>query len=295
VHSLVHVPTRTELLFQAPWGLQPPSAPVREGSDGHAFLERYAGGWQELFPSTNDPTEIGGVPIPFHGEVATIPWSCAIEDDTLVCSVVCRSLPLSLERRMALDRETLRVDERVVNSGSERQRFTWGHHLVFGPPFLEQNCRLETPAATIETIPEMWEKTARLQPGQRERWPHARLREGGTVDLRHVPGPEAGSHDDVYLTGLDDGWARVENPRLGLRVTLTFDATLFRWLISWQPYGGAQAMPLAGSYALGVEPWVTRLPLGPAAEQGEALELLPGAELRTSLTLTVEQVAPWQQ
>ena len=52
VHSLVHVPTATELLFQAPWGLQRPSAPPREGSDGHAFLEGYAGGWQELFVAT---------------------------------------------------------------------------------------------------------------------------------------------------------------------------------------------------------------------------------------------------
>ena len=61
IHSLVHAPTETELLFQAPWGLRPPDA------DRTSFLDRYSGGWQELFPSTNDETTYGGETIPFHG------------------------------------------------------------------------------------------------------------------------------------------------------------------------------------------------------------------------------------
>ncbi len=66
----------------------------------------------------------------------------------------------------------------------------------------------------------MWEDTARLEPGQREPWPQARLRRGGTADLTVVPGPEEESHDDVYLTDLVGGWASVENPRLGLTFRL---------------------------------------------------------------------------
>ena len=138
------------------------------------------------------------------------------------------------------------------------------------------------------TIPEVWEDTARLEPGQRSSWPYARLREGGTVDLRSVPGPEAASHDDVYLTDLDDGVVSVESSRL--RVRLGFDHGLFRWLISWQPYGGALDEPLAGSYALGIEPWVSMLPLGQAVEAGEAIELSPGASRETTLRLDVEEI-----
>ena len=63
-----------DVLFKAPWGLQPPGSPPREGADGHAFLENYEGGWQELFPNCNDPCEYRGVELPFHGEVATVPW-----------------------------------------------------------------------------------------------------------------------------------------------------------------------------------------------------------------------------
>jgi galactose mutarotase-like enzyme len=281
LHSLVHVPTETELLFQAPWGLHPPS-PERT-----SFLDRYAGGWQELFPSANDETTYGGETIPFHGEVALLPWECEERDEALVCRVRCERTPFLLERTLRFDGRLV-VEERVTNEGDDVAHFTWGHHLVLGPPFLEAGSRLEVPARTIVTIPELWEDTARLEPGQRSPWPHARLREGGTVDLRIVPGPEAASHDDVYLTDLDDGLVTVESSRL--RVRLGFDHELFRWLISWQPYGGALEEPLAGSYALGIEPWVSRLPLGQAVEAGEAIELPPGASLETTLWLAVEEI-----
>jgi hypothetical protein len=184
-----------------------------------------------------------------------------------------------LERIMRLRRGEARVtlEETVTNAGNAPAHFVWGHHCVVGPPLLEAGCELRTPARVLVTIPEMWEDTARLAPGQQEPWPHARLRSGGLVDLSRVPGPEAGSHDDVYLTGLAAGWTEVWNPRLRLGFRLEWDSALFRWLISWQPYGGAEAMPLRGAYALGIEPWVTRLNLEQAVAAGEA-GLLEGGE-----------------
>ena len=277
IRSLVHTPSGTELLLRSEWDLPRPEA------GGHAFLERYAGGWQELFPNCGDPS--GG--IPFHGEVALLPWECEGVDGALRCTVRSRLTPFRLERVMRIADGRLVLDETVTNEGDEPASFVWGHHLVLGPPFVEAGCVLEAPVRTIVTIDEPWEDTARLEPGQRSEWPHARLRGGGTVDLREVPGPEAGSHDDVYLTDLDGGVATVTNPRLGLRFELAFDHTVFRRLISWQPYGGAVAEPLAGVYALGVEPWVSSLPLADAIAAGEAVELVPGGSLSTSLAAGV--------
>jgi hypothetical protein len=293
--SLVHRPSGSELLFRAPWGLQPPAAPPREGADGHLFLERYAGGWQELFPSVNDPTRYRGETIPFHGEVAGLPWNCEPDGDGLRCSVTCERTPFRLERAMRIDAGRLVLEETVTNVGNETAEFVWGHHVVLGPPFLERGCLFDAPVRTIVTIPEPWEETARLEPGQETAWPSARLRDGEAVDLRVVPGPEAGSHDDVYLTDLEAGWATLTNPRLGLRFRLDFDERVFRWLISWQPYGGAKAMPLAGAYALGIEPWVSRLPLGEAAAQGEAISLTPGASFTTSLAASVQEEDDWRR
>jgi Domain of unknown function (DUF4432) len=268
----------TELLFRAPWEVP------REGSGGHAFLEQYAGGWQELFPNCGDPS--GG--IPFHGEVALLPWECERDGEALRCSVRSQLMPFRLERIMRVADGRLVLDETVTNEGGEPAHFVWGHHLVLGPPFLEVGCVLDAPVRTIVTIPEMWEDTARLEPGQRSAWPNARLRGGGTVDLREVPGPEAESHDDVFLTDLEDGLVSVTNSRLGLRFSLSFDHEVFRWLIAWQPYGGAKALPLTGAYALGVEPWVSRLPLAEAVAAGEAIELGPGASFSTSLSVGAE-------
>ena len=103
-----------------------------------------------------------------------------------------------------------------------------------------------------------------------------------------MPGVECGSHDDIFLTDLEEGTVAVENPRLGRTFRLRFDHSLFRWLCTWQPYGGAHELPLAGSYALGVEPWVSLGNLEQAVAAGEAIELAGGASLETTLTATIE-------
>ena len=110
---------------------------------------------------------------------------------------------------------------------------------------------------------------------------------GGVVDLRKVPGPEAHSHDDIYLTDLTAGWVAVTNPRLDLTFSLHWDPAVFHWIITWQPYGGAEAMPLAGAYALGIEPWISRLNLEQAVAAGEAIELPGGGLFSTTLRATV--------
>jgi hypothetical protein len=287
IHALRDRRSGVDVLFHAPWGLAPPGAAPRAGADGHGFLERYAGGWQELFPSVNDPTTYDGAAIPFHGEVALLPWEVADDDGDLVCSVECRMAPFSLERRMRLEGDALVLEEMVTNRSERTAHFVWGHHCVVGPPFLERGCRLDAPVRTVVTIAEMWEDSARLTPGQRSEWPHAAGRDGGTIDLREVPGTEARSHDDVYFTDVTAGYVAVGNPRLGMTFRLEFDPAVFRWIISWQPYGGAHAEPLAGSYALGIEPWTGRLALGEAVAAGEAQAIGGGETFSTSLRARV--------
>jgi hypothetical protein len=294
IYAFVDVATGTDLLFKAPWGLQPPGSPPRAGSDGVAFLENYEGGWQELFPNTNDPCEHRGRPLPFHGEVATVGWEWSPVEGSggalaVRLAVDCPLSPLRLERVMQLEpgRSTLSLSETITNLGREPEQAVWGHHCVLGAPLVAAGARLRAPCRTIVTIPEAWEDTARLAPGQRSAWPHARLRTGGQVDLTAILGPEEGSHDDVYLRDLDAGWVEVTNDRLGLGFRLDWDPAVFRWIISWQAYGGAHALPLAGSYALGVEPWVGGGNLAQACAEGRALELPAGGSLATVLTATV--------
>ncbi len=294
IFALVDLATGIDLLFKAPWGLAPPGTAPRAGSGGDAFLANYEGGWQELFPNTNDGCTSGAVTVPFHGEVATRAWSVSIEADdgqdvAVRFSVDCRLLPLRLERVMRLRQGERRIvlDERVSNTSDTAVGFVWGHHCVLGPPLVAAGARLRAPCRTIVTPPQPWEDSARLEPAQRSDWPKARLRAGGEADLSQLPDPEAASHDDVYLTDLDGGWAEVSNPALRMAFRLDWDPALFKWIISWQPFGGARAMPLRGAYGLGIEPWTTGGNLAAAVAAGEAIELPGGAELATRLIASI--------
>jgi hypothetical protein len=291
IHRLVHRESDVDVLFHGPWGLQLPDAPPLEGSGDDEFMWNYAGGWQELFPSVNEACTYRGRRIPFHGEVATLPWEYEVLSDREVrFTTRCRETTFELERTLRVDdaKPELEIESVATNVGDEPAHFVWGQHCVLGPPLLEDGCRLELPARTIVTRPELWEpETAALVPGQLQAWPNALLRAGGTTDLREIPGPERRSHDDMYVGDLEATWLALSNPRLGLTFRLEWEPAELAWVILWQAYGGADAPPLTGSYALGVEPWTSRLNLEDAVASGEAIELAPGGRFATQFVASV--------
>jgi hypothetical protein len=290
-------PAGVEFLMKTPAGLRPPGA-----SPPADFLENYEGGWQELFPNPGDACEYrdrqGNLrQLPFHGEAALLPWQETVERDDETGTAVrfavhCQIAPFRLERLLRLPAEAgrLEITCTVANESERPQKFLWGQHLVLGSGFIEDGCSLEIPARTILTPASPYEPaTARLAPGQRENWPWARGRTPGEwVDLRRIPGPQAHSHDDAFLTGLEAGRLAVTNPRLGLRFRLEWDAAVFGCLTCWQPFGGAELPPLAGIYGLGIEPWVSHLSLEQALAQGAALELPARGQISTWLCASTE-------
>lgn len=280
-----------QLLMQTPWGLKPPG--TQPPLD---FLENYEGGWQELFPNANDGCQHRGLDIPFHGEVALLPWHFDVlqeneHETALHLSVVCKRTSFRLERTMRLrhDESRLLIHEKVTNVGNESSEFVWGHHIVLGGNFLEEGCLLDIPAQQIFTPDVLYEpSTARLESHQAREWPSARGRSGESVDLRFIPGPQAHSHDDVILGGMKQGVYRVTNPRLKLSFMLEWDTNVFPWLMFWQPYGGADLPPLTGIYGVGLEPWVSRYPLADAVKAGQAKTLNLGQSLETDLVVEIQ-------
>lgn len=296
IYHFIHKPSGVDFLMKTPSGLRPPAE--QPPAD---FLENYEGGWQELFPNPGEACEYAGELLPFHGEVALLPWEYSIlrddaEETSVHLVVECRKTPFRLERVMRLHKDAsfLEIEGKVTNRSNSPASFAWGHHIVLGGDFLEDGCLLDLPARHIITPQELYEPaTARLAPSQSEPWPMARGRNPNErFDLRHIPGPEAHTHDDVYLTGLEAGKLTVANPRLGLRFRLDWDAALFRCVVNWQPFGGADLPPLTGIYGMGIEPWVTHLSLTQAIEQGEALRLAGGESLQTALRAGVEAYQP---
>ena len=291
IYAFVHKPSGLDVLWKNPVGLWPPGSPPHDGSGDTGFLHNYEGCWQELFPSCNGPTTYQGQTMPMHGEVALLPWQYRIETHTadelaVHFQVETRLTSFRLERTMRLARDAMQLtlDEKVTNIGNAEQHFAWGHHCVVGGPWLEAGCQLQAPAGTIHTLDQVYEETAQLAPGQKEPWPYARTRSGERLDLRVVPGPEAHRHDDALLSDLTDGWVSVTNPRLNFSFSLHWDLAIFKWIMIWQVYGGAEALPFKGqAYALGIEPWTNGEPLGEAVAAGAARRLQPGESFATRL------------
>ena len=286
VPLIYHQASGVQFLMQTPAGLRPPSS--RPPAD---FLENYEGGWQELFPNANEACEVKGKSLPFHGEVALLPWDYQIVgENELRFSVACRQTPFLLERRMQLVGNVLRLESKATNQGADDWPYVWGHHIVLGGDFLEDGCKLQLPASTIHTPDVLAEPaTARLAEKQSTSWPHAMGRMcGETFDLREIPGPEARGHDDAFVTGLATGHLDVTNPRLKLRFHLDWDAALFPWVVLWQPFGGADLPPLTGIYGLGIEPWVSRYNLVEAVVAKQARLLAPGQSITTNWSVKIE-------
>jgi len=294
IYEFIHKPSGVQFLMKTPEGLRPPGRqpPVD-------FLENYEGAWQELFPNHNEACQVDGASIPFHGEVATRAWNYEVleagEEETAIrINVQVRCLPFRLERVMRIWRgsTSLELEGTVTNLSDKPQPFVWGQHITLGGDFLEEGCKLELPAKTIYTPEVIFEAaTARLQEAQCQPWPMATGRKmGEQIDLSYIPGPQVHSHDDAYLTGLEQGTWSVSNLHLGLKFVLNWEATVFPWVVLWQPYGGADLPPLTGIYGVGIEPWVARYPLAQAIEHGRARWLQGRETLSTKLNASVEVV-----
>lgn len=292
--ELRHKATDVDLLWRSPWpalpaGIAPPWPP----GPGEAFLDDYLGGWQEMFPSCGDPTVVAGGRLGVHGEATTLPWTVSSTDErddrvVVTFTVETRRTPFRLERRMTLlrDASTVQLHERATNLGRHAVSFAWGHHPTFGAPFLEEGCELSTDAATVVTHAHHHDDAMRLQPGRTTAWPHAVARDGTTVDLSAIPGPDARSHDWAYLTDFREGWVALRRPRDGLGVAMRWDTAVMPHLLAWQQYGGASGAPWFGrAYVLGLEP-LSLLPAAADAARGAPMLRLDGGDT-LAFTMTV--------
>jgi galactose mutarotase-like enzyme len=301
--SFRHQPTGTELMWESPIGLRNPAryVPTVSAPEG-PFHDLYEGGWQELLPGAGGftPQNYGGSLIGLHGEVALLPWQCNIELDTpdevrARLSVETYRSPFRLEKRLTLRKGESRliIDETVTNLGDEDAQFMWGHHPVFGQPFLGPDCVIDVPASrTITPITadgSPFQPASRLPSNREFAWPHAETIGGGRADLSRVPDPDGRTSDLAYLTDLREGWAAITNQATGVGFGLAFDASVFRYIWLWQPYGGAWGSPWFGRvYACGIEPH-SSYPvqgLSEAIKNGSALRLGPRQALQARMVAT---------
>jgi hypothetical protein len=287
VYEFLHKPTDTDFMWRSPLGVRDPSkfVPSIARPDG-AFLDFYEGGWQECLPTGGNALEYAGTVFGLHGEVSLMPWSYAVlQDDPEQVQVrfqvrTYRS-PFWVEKTVTLARHSaaLRFHERLVNEGAEAFDLVWGHHPAFGAPFLDPSCVIDLPDAEVRTL--TLGESSRCQEGEGFRWPQVAGRGGETLDLSHIPGPEARAHDLAFLTVLRDGWYALTNRDRQVGFGMTWPVDVFPALWFWQVYCGAYGSPWFGrTYNIALEPWSAPYSTVDEARRHNAHRTLgPGAAL----------------
>lgn len=247
------------------------------------FIDHYEGGWQEIFPNGGAPSVYRGARLAQHGEVSGLPWECEVSADTpervsVRLSVRTRRMPYRVERTFTLvsGSAALEIEGRVTNESGVELHAMWGHHLVYGRPFLKAGHRIRVPDGVV-VVPHH----SAIEPGGRRvaeggpwEWPSVPAHGGGTTDLSIVQEP--GSPSDVmYLTGFSEGWYEISGD-IGMRVE--WDASVLPYLWLWQEFGASAGYPWWGrAYVLGLEPF-SSMPtdgLASAVANGTALTLGP--------------------
>lgn len=253
VVSLVHRGTGTDLLFRTPWADH--AQAVRDGRAAPTSydpvagpLERYRGGWQLLCPVAGEPRPIHGAPTTFHGEAMAATWTVVGSGVADACLVVdLYTVPLRIERSLALVGPTLTVIDTLTNLSDVPLGIDYISHPAFGGAFLDGRVRIDTGARTYTADPAT--AGSFVEPGSAHAWPMA-----GDTDLRDLPPPGQRRMAFGWLSDFDEHWASITNLDLGLGVRLEWDAALpFAWF--WQELNHTEDFPWhRRARALAIEP-----------------------------------------
>lgn len=264
VYEFLHKPTDTDFMWRTPIGLHNPATHIPNNTtEVGPFMDHYEGGWQEIFPSGGSENIHKGVSYGQHGEACQLPWEVHIDEDTperISCTFSIRTLrtPFLLKRNLTLLRgeSKLHISETLHNLSPEPMDFMWGHHLAFGEPFLDENCRIDTGAKRIEVHDRDFSENQRFETGSSFEYPMAQDKTGRDVDFRQVLPKSARTMDMAYFTELEEPWFSLTNSSQKLGFGMRFDKAIFDSIWCWQVFGGGQGAPwFSQTYNLGLEPF----------------------------------------
>jgi galactose mutarotase-like enzyme len=232
VHEFQYKPLDIDVLYKNPNGLRPHDSYILAAHD-RPLADYHPGGWYECFPSGSTQVEYEGMTIGFHGEVWGTPFEVdATEDSADGCSISMTGFthrtPWKVVKQYSLKKNdpTLYLKETVSNLSHKDLNVLWGQHPFYGPPFIDEGCRIEIPATGYFDNED--------KPLLRKRWP--KTDQG--IDLRNVGTEDFPKGKMLFATDFERGTYRIVNPKMKLGVD-------FNWEL--QKTGSSKSSRTAGS------------------------------------------------
>ncbi|MDE2038835.1 MAG: DUF5107 domain-containing protein [Elusimicrobia bacterium] len=276
IHRLIHLPTRTNLLWNN-LRVEPRRIPI-----GANYDDNFCGGWDELFPN-DAPCRFDGDDLPDHGELWSQPWSFETFQRDDSAGVHLWRLGASTATRMekwitlGAGENVVHFRHKLTNLGSRELKFLWKLHpaLAIGPDH-----RLDLPGGEVEPVHRDWSRAAGPGP---YRWPMMPAKAGRPVDLRRIPPPSSGLKEFVYVRKLPEGWCALTDTKRRLGFGLVFPRRIFSSVWLFMTFGGWR-----GHYTAILEP-CTAYPkdLETAATNGECGRLGPGRTIEADVRAVV--------
>jgi hypothetical protein len=261
VYEFLYKPKDVDFLWKSSVGLRSMKnyQPTIPGKGGN-FLDFYEGGWQEMFPWGGHASVYRGADTGLHGEVALARWDYQVNVDTpeqvqITCVVRTLRSPFLLKKTFTLyrSRADLRINEVVLNESEQQMQVVWGHHPAYGWPFLDSSCVIDLPPCKVKTLASV-DESGRLAEHSEGDWPSFKGRNGRSVDLSKIPGPESRSHDIAFLSGFKEGWYALRSQSQAVGIGLAWDASIFPWMWYYQVFRGAPDYPFWGEeYLISLE------------------------------------------
>jgi Domain of unknown function (DUF4432) len=258
IYELIYKPKGMDVLWKAPWGLKEPARSHYSGSNSvGSWLEAYAGGWQEIFPSGGGPAVYKGIELNFHGEASMIHWDYEVVRsgsnflEVRVSTRLFRS-PFRIERVMRVEsgKPVLTFREKITNEGGEDMDYMWSHHPAFGAPFISEQCRVDVGARKLLSDDGYTGNANPLKLNTEYAWSMA---EG--VDMSQVPGQDTPRNTLAYFKDFEDAWFAITNTERGFGVGMVWDKALFPYAWYWQEMYASPGYPwYKGVYVMAIEP-----------------------------------------
>ena len=292
--SLVYKRANLELLVQRP-------APEYRlaAYDGDYVAQGECSGFDEMFPSIDkcfyEAYPWRGTPIPDHGEVWSLPWTCKIEErhpvsarnrvsESLHFAVHGVRFPYRLEKWISFaDDETLHTDYRLTNLSPFDFDFMWAAHPMF---ILEEGAELQLPAAVEKVVTTLSFTGSFGRYGDEFTWPLATLADGTTLDLRRIQPKAARDAKKYFIKGrVPEGWCALTYPCSGFTLRLDWPVAQVPYLAILPNEGGWQDL-----YNIFLEPTTASFDrLDVARVRGECSTVGAGASYEWYLDIQLER------